>query len=58
MKIYFHCSLTGKEQYLKEYKTIIRILQDLNHEVFAAHIFKKNYKRVSQESESDPSPLY
>lgn len=53
MKIYFHCSSMGKEQYLKEYKTIVKILQDLNHEVFADHIFKKNYKKLSQESENE-----
>lgn len=51
MKIYFNCSSIGKEQYLKEYKTIVRTLQDLNHEVFDDHIFKKNHKRLSQESE-------
>lgn len=53
MKIYFHCSLIGKEQYLKEYSAIVEILQNLKHEIFADHIFKKNYKGLSQESENE-----
>src|SRR3989344_4339732 len=53
MKIYFHCSLIGKEQYIKEYNAIVRILQNLKHEVFADHIFKKNHRRLSQKSENE-----
>src|SRR3989338_7213703 len=53
MKIYFHCSLVGKEHYLKEYMAIVKILQDFKHEVFADHIFKKNYKELSHESEDE-----
>ncbi len=53
MKIYFHCSSIGKEQYIKEYKAIVRILQDLNHEVFTDRISKKSYKGLSRESENE-----
>lgn len=52
MKVYFHCSLIGKEKYLKEYDTIVKSIQELNHEVFSDHILKKDYKSLPEESEN------
>lgn len=53
MKVYFHCSLIGKEKYLKEYKAIVESIQELKHEVFSDHILKKDYKSLLQESENE-----
>jgi 2'-deoxynucleoside 5'-phosphate N-hydrolase len=53
MKIYFHCSLIGKKRYLKEYKTIVRMLKSLGHEVFADHIFNIKSKGFSREGKNE-----
>lgn len=48
MKIYFHCSLLGKEKHLEEYEILIKILKEFNHEVFSDHIFKNKYEPFSK----------
>lgn len=50
MKIYFHCSMLGKNKYQEEYKAIIEALQDLNHKVFYEHIFRNDYEPVSKKT--------
>lgn len=50
MKIYFHCSLLGRDKYQKEYRNIIQILQELNHKVFYDHIFRNDYQSVSKKT--------
>lgn len=53
MKIYFHCSLVGKEQYLKEFNTIVGFLKRFNNEVFADHILKRDYRILSKGSKDE-----
>lgn len=48
MKIYFHSSLMGKKQYLKEFNVIVGFLKKSNNEVFANHILKRDYKTLSR----------
>lgn len=42
MKIFFHTSLDGKDQYISEYKSIVTFLIELGHEVFSDHILKRD----------------
>lgn len=53
MKVFFHSSLVGKQQYLKEYNTIIDIIQKLKCEVFAEHVLNRNSRKLANASEND-----
>lgn len=38
MKIFFNASIAGKKEHLKDYKMIIRAIQELGHEILYKHV--------------------
>lgn len=48
MKVYFSASLLGKEEYSKEYKTIIKFIHDLGHTSYADHVMNRDAKEVAK----------
>lgn len=48
MKIFFICSLSGKEKYIKNYETIIKELESCGHKVVSDHVFKRNVEDVAK----------
>lgn len=50
MKAYFNASLFGKEKYLKDYKTIIKIIHELGHTAYADHVMNREPKDVQKYS--------
>lgn len=48
MKIYFNASLAGKEKYPQEFKTIIKIVKDLGHEIYYKHVMERDYRKVNK----------
>lgn len=53
MKIYFHCSLTGEEQYSKGYDLVIALLREMSHEVLESRKLKSRFSKVRQEIQDD-----
>jgi len=47
MKIFYLCSLSGKEKYLDKYKLIVQTCKKLGHEVYSDHVFKRTVSDVS-----------
>ncbi len=50
MKIYFNASLAGKEEYLKEFKAILKVANKLADQVYADHVMKRNYRQVNKQT--------
>jgi hypothetical protein len=50
MKVYFNASLLGKEKYLKDYKSTIKIIHDLGHTAYADHVMNRNHKEIQKYS--------
>lgn len=50
MKVYFNASMTGQEKYSKEFKTIIKIIEDLGNDVYSEHVSKRNPKDVNNQT--------
>lgn len=48
MKIFFICSLSGKEKYIKNYEAIIKHLEKNGHQVVSDHVFKRNVEDVAK----------
>lgn len=42
--------MTGQEKYSKEFKTIIKIIEDLGNDVYSEHVSKRNPKDVNNQT--------
>lgn len=51
MKVYFTASLRGKEQYGKNYKYIVELLQGLDYQVESDHVLKESPESVDDVSD-------
>src|SRR3989344_3448817 len=49
MNIYFNASLAGKEKYLKEFREIISIIEDLGHMVYSDHVMKRDAENINRQ---------
>lgn len=50
MKIYFTASMTGKNQYERNYQQIVEVLKNLGHKVIADHILNVDSDALNEES--------
>ena len=50
MKVYFNASMAGQEKYSKEFKAIIKIIEDLGNDVYSEHISQRNPKDVNNQT--------
>ncbi len=53
MKVYFTASIVGKSHYLKNYTQIIKILEDLHHQVKSDHIIDVSENQINMQSKSE-----
>lgn len=42
--------MAGREKYLKQFKAIVKTIENLNHEVYSDHVFKRDYRKVNKQS--------
>lgn len=53
MKVYFNASLAGKEKYQEEFKTLIKIIKELEHDVYADHIMNRDHRKLNKQTKEE-----
>lgn len=42
--------MAGREKYSKQFKAIVKTIENLKHEVYSNHVFKRDYRNVNKQS--------
>lgn len=45
--------MAGREKYLKQFRAIVKTLENLKHEVYSNHVFKRDFRKVNRQTKKE-----
>ena len=58
MKIYFDASLSGKKEYLSNYKDVVSLIEKFGHKLIASTVFDRNPDDIVSETSDEAASWY